>query len=176
MPLGGSDGLGSLGYVRAALEIEEQARAAEIGDARLVLAPGSGGTLAGLLAGLRLIGSSLRPVGIDVGGFWTDFPGLVSKIANDACRVLDLPEVVPPDRVTIMESTYVGRGYAVPTPECEAAIRRLVRSEGILLDPTYTGKAFAGLLDLHRSGHFGDDDPVIFWHTGGLPGLFAGRL
>lgn len=57
-----------------------------------------------------------------------------------------------------------------------AAIRRLAQLEGFLLDPTYTGKAFAGLLDLHASGYFGDEEPVIIWHTGGLPGLFAGRV
>jgi 1-aminocyclopropane-1-carboxylate deaminase/D-cysteine desulfhydrase-like pyridoxal-dependent ACC family enzyme len=57
-----------------------------------------------------------------------------------------------------------------------AAIKQLLREEGLVLDPTYTGKAFAGLLDLHASGYFGDDDPVIFWHTGGLPGLFTGRV
>ena len=173
IPLGGSNGLGTLGYVRAALEIAGQAEHMGIADARIVLAAGSGGTLAGLVAGLRLIGSPLRPVGIDVGSFWTDFPGLVVRLANDAYRLLGVPEVIGTADVELIETTYVGRKYGAPTPESEDAIRRLVRSEGVLLDPTYTAKAFAGLLDLLETGRLGDEEPVIFWHTGGLPGLFA---
>ncbi len=173
VPLGGSNGLGSLGYVRAALEIEEQVQAAGIADAWIVVATGSGGTLAGLLAGLRTVGSSLRVVGVDVASIWLDYPGLVTRIANDSLGLLDVPGQVEPADVSLIEGTYVGRGYAVPTKGGTAAIERLARSEGILLDPTYTGKACAGLLDLHASGHFGAGEPVIFWHTGGLPGLFA---
>jgi D-cysteine desulfhydrase len=176
VPLGGSNELGSLGYVRAALEIEEQAKIAGVADAWIVIATGSGGTLAGLLAGLQHIGSSLRLIGIDVASIWTSYPELVARIANDALELLGSPAGVEPVDVVLIERTYVGRGYAVPTSEGTAAIRRLAQSEGILLDPTYTGKAFAGLLDLHASGHFGDEEPVIFWHTGGMPGLFAGRV
>jgi D-cysteine desulfhydrase len=176
VPLGGSNGLGSVGYVRAALESEEQAKDAGVADAWIVVTTGSGGTLAGLLAGLQLIGSSLRLIGIDVASIWTSYPELVARIANDALELLGLPALVEPADVALFERTYVGRGYAVPTPGGMAAIRRLAQSEGLLLDPTYTGKAFAGLLDLHASGHFGDDDPVIFWHTGGMPGLFTERV
>jgi D-cysteine desulfhydrase family pyridoxal phosphate-dependent enzyme len=176
VPLGGSNGLGSIGYVRAALEIEEQAKSAEIGDAWIIVATGSGGTHAGLLAGLRLIGSSLRLVGIDVASIWTSYPELVARIANDSLELLGLTALAEPADVALIEHTYVGRGYAVPTREGMAAIRRLVRSEGLLLDPTYTGKAFAGLLGLDASGHFGGDEPVIFWHTGGMPGLFTERI
>jgi len=176
VPLGGSNGLGSLGYVRAALEIEEQAKIAGVADAWVVVATGSGGTLAGLVAGLQLIGSSLRLIGIDVASIWTNYPELVARIANDALELIGLPASVEPADVSLIERTYVGRGYAVPTSDGMAAIRRLAQAEGYLLDPTYTGKAFAGLLDLHASGHFGNEEPVIFWHTGGLPGLFAGRL
>ncbi len=176
VPLGGSNGIGTLGYIRAAIEIDEQAREAGISDAWIVVAAGTGGTLAGLLMGLRLIGSGLRPIGIDIGSFWSDFPGLLSRLANDAVTILGMPAVVEAADAAVIEGTYVGRGYAVPTPECEDAIRRLVRSEGFLLDPTYTGKAFAGLLDLHANAYFAEDDPVIFWHTGGLPGLFSGRM
>ncbi len=175
VPLGGSNGLGSVGYVRAALEIEEQAHAAGVADAWIVVATGSGGTLAGLLAGLHAIGSSLRLVGIDVAKIWTNYPELVARLANEALELIGLSEDVGPGDVSLIENTYVGQGYAVPTSEGTAAIESLARSDGVLLDPTYTGKAFAGLLDLHATGHFGEGDPVIFWHTGGLPGLFAGR-
>jgi D-cysteine desulfhydrase len=173
IPLGGSNGLGSIGYLRAALEIEEQAEAAGISDAWIVVATGSGGTLGGLVAGLRAIGSSLRLVGIDVAGIWMSYPDLVARIANDSLELLGLPATVVPTDISLVETAYVGRGYAVPTSEGTAAIKRLARTEGLLLDPTYTAKAFAGFLDLHQAGHFGDDDPVIFWHTGGLPGLFT---
>lgn len=173
VPLGGSTGLGSLGYVRAALEIEEQARSAAVSDARVVLAAGSGGTLAGLWAGLQLIGSNLRPLGIDIGSFWDDFPALVCRIANDTCDLLGAPSSFKAADVPLVESTYVGSGYAVPTSKGAAAAERLATTEGVLLDPTYTAKAFAALLDLLPSGRLGDDDPVIFWHTGGLPGIFA---
>ena len=175
VPLGGSNGIGSIGYVRAALEIEEQAKSAGLEDAWIVVATGSGGTLAGLLAGLQVIGSSLRLIGIDVASIWKNYPELVARIANDALELLGLPASLDPADVSLIERTYVGRGYAVPTDDGTAAIERLVQSEGLLLDPTYTGKAFAALLDLHGSGHFGDEEPVIFWHTGGLPGLFAER-
>ena len=176
IPLGGSNGLGSVGYVRAAIEVDEQARTAGLGDAWIVVATGSGGTLAGLVAGLKTIGSSLGLIGIDVASIWKDYPELVARIGNDALELLGLPASVVPADVSLIENTYVGRGYAVPTDEGMAAIKRLARSEGLLLDPTYTGKAFAGLLDLVAAGPFGDRDPVIFWHTGGLPGLFAGHL
>jgi D-cysteine desulfhydrase len=96
VPLGGSNGLGSVGYVRAALEIEEQTKIAGVADAWIVVATGSGGTLAGLLAGLRLIGSSLRLIGIDVASIWTSYPELVARIANDALELLGLPERVEP--------------------------------------------------------------------------------
>ncbi len=173
VPLGGSTGLGSLGYVRAALEIEEQAHAAGVPDARVVLAAGSGGTLAGLWAGLQLIGSTIRPLGIDIGNFWNDFPGLVARIANDACDLLGEPASFKAADVPLVESAYVGPGYAIPTSKGDAAAEWLATTEGVLLDPTYTAKAFGALLDLLPSGRLGDDDPVIFWHTGGLPGIFA---
>jgi D-cysteine desulfhydrase len=176
IPLGGSNGLGSVGYLRAALELEEQAKHVGVEDAWLVVATGSGGTLAGLLAGLRTIGSRVRLIGIDVARIWKNSPQLVARMANDALGLLGLSAIVEPANVTLIEGTYVGLGYAVPTEEGVAAIRHLLREEGLLLDPTYTGKAFAGLLDLQASGQFGDNDPVIFWHTGGLPGLFAGRV
>lgn len=173
VPLGGSTGLGSLGYVRAALEIEEQAREIGAADARVVLAAGSGGTLAGLWAGLQLIGSGLKPLGIDIGNFWRDFPGLVCRIANDSCGLLGAPSSFRAADVQLVESVYVGSGYAVPTAKGAAAAEKLAVTEGVLLDPTYTAKGVAALFDLLPSGRLGDDEPVIFWHTGGLPGIFT---
>ncbi len=168
IPVGGHTWTGALGYVRAAVEIDEQARG--IGDAWLVVAAGSGGTLAGLLAGLRLVGSRLRPLGIDVGNLWKDFPASVACLAGAVCARLGEPLAFAPDDVPLVERTYVGEAYGRPSAAGNAALEQLARAEGILLDPVYTAKAFAGLLGEAR--RFGAG-PVVFLHTGGAPALFA---
>jgi D-cysteine desulfhydrase family pyridoxal phosphate-dependent enzyme len=173
IPVGGHSWRGCLGYVRAAVEIHEQARELGIENAWLVLAAGTGGTLAGLLAGLTLLGSPLRPLGIDVGRLWKAFPASIAHMAGKLCARLGEPRPFRPQDVPLIEGTYVGEGYAMPSAQCHAAIRRLARLEGLFLDPIYTGKAFAGLLDLVAKGELGRDEPLIFLHTGGLPGLFA---
>jgi D-cysteine desulfhydrase len=139
----------------------------------VVTAAGSGGTLAGLLAGLRLAESELRPLGIDVGGLWKDFPVAIANVAGEVCARLGSPITFTPEQVPLIEETYVGEAYGVPSEGCIAAIRRLAAAEGLIIDPVYTGKAFAGMLDLAERGELGDDDPVIFVHTGGQPALFA---
>jgi len=171
IPVGGHTWLGALGYVRAAIEIDEQARGLGVGDAWLVVAAGSGGTLAGLLAGLRLAGSRLRPLGIDVGKLWKDFPASVAHLASEVCARLGEPHTLDPALVPLVEATYVGEAYGRPSDAGNAALQRLARAEGILLDPVYTAKAFAGLLG--ETARFGRDEPVVFLHTGGLPALFA---
>jgi 1-aminocyclopropane-1-carboxylate deaminase/D-cysteine desulfhydrase-like pyridoxal-dependent ACC family enzyme len=173
IPAGGHSWRGCLGYVRAALELDEQARGLGIDDVWLVLAAGTGGTLAGLMAGLRLCGSSLRPLGIDVGRLWKGFPRSIAGLANELCTCLGQPGAFEAGGVPLIESRYVGERYGVPSRAGTAAAQRLARLEGIILDPIYTGKAFAGLLDLVESGQLGRDEPVIFLHTGGLAGLFA---
>jgi D-cysteine desulfhydrase len=171
IPVGGHTWLGALGYVRAAVEIHEQANGLGVGDARLVVAAGSGGTLAGLLAGLRLVGSHLRPLGIDVGKLWKAFPASVARLATEVCAHLGEPQAFAPADVPLVEATYVGAAYGQPSEAGRAALERLARAEGILLDPVYTAKAFAGLLG--ESARFGPGHPVVFLHTGGLPALFA---
>ncbi len=173
IPVGGHNALGCLGYVRAALEIDEQARRLEIERAWLVVAAGSGGTLAGLMAGLALADSSLRLAGIDVGKLWKAFPASIAHLAGEICDRLGSSHPFQAGQVPLIEGRYVGPGYALPMPECQAAIRCLARAEGILLDPVYTGKAFAGLLDLVRRKELGGSEPVIFLHTGGTPALFT---
>jgi len=171
IPVGGHTGLGALGYVRAAVEIHEQANGLGVGDAWLVVAAGSGGTLAGLLAGLRLLGSRLRLLGIDVGKLWKAFPAAVAHLAGDVCARLGEPRVFEPADVPLVEATYVGAAYGQPSEAGRAALERLARAEGILLDPVYTAKAFAGLLG--EVARVGRGEPVVFLHTGGLPALFA---
>ena len=173
IPVGGHTWLGCLGYVRAALEIDQQARDLGIANAWLIMAAGTGGTLAGLLTGFTLIDSFLRPVGIDIGKLWKGFPNSIASLCSTISVHLDQPRHFKPQQIPLIESTYVGEGYAKPTTQCLQAIKQLARLEGILLDPVYTGKAFAGLLDLAAKGNLGRDESIIFLHTGGYPALFA---
>jgi D-cysteine desulfhydrase family pyridoxal phosphate-dependent enzyme len=173
IPVGGHTWLGALGYVRAALEVDEQARSLGIGGAQLVVAAGSGGTLAGLIAGLRLCGSGLRPLGIDVGRLWKAFPADVARLAREVSERLGEPCEFEAAAIPLIEDRYVGGAYGRPSEAGGAALERLARTEGVLLDPVYTAKAFAGLLDLVAAGRLGRAEPVIFLHTGGLPALFA---
>jgi len=173
IPVGGHSWRGCLGYVRAALEIEAQARNLGIENACLVLAAGSGGTLAGLLAGLTLLGSRLRLLGIDVGKLWKGFPASLARLTGEICARLGEERTFAAEDIPLIEETYAAPRYGIPSPGCREAIRQLARAEGILLDPVYTGKAFAGLLDLAQKGQLGAGEPIIFLHTGGLPALFA---
>lgn len=172
IPVGGHNWLGCLGYVRAALEIDEQARRAGIENAHLVVAAGSGGTMAGLLAGLALGKSKLRLLGVDVGKLWKGFPDSIASLAAEICSRLDDPHRFTPEQVPLIEGVYAGDRYGVPSPEGNSALQKAARLEGLLLDPVYTAKAFAGMLGEMEQGRFGRNDPVIFLHTGGLPVLF----
>jgi len=173
IPVGGSSWRGCLGYVRAAVEVDSQARALGIEKAHLVVAAGTGGTLAGLLAGLTLLDSSLSLLGIDVGKLWKGFPASLAHLTGEICSHLGTKRVFKPEEIPLLEGTYAVPKYGVPSQACQDAILRLARTEGILLDPVYTGKAFAGMLDLLEKGRLGLNEPIIFLHTGGLPALFA---
>lgn len=173
IPVGGYSWRGGLGYVRAAVEIQLQARGLGIDNGYLVLAAGTGGTLAGLLAGLTLMDSSLHLLGIDVGKLWRGFPVSLARLATEICARLGAKHVFEPGQIPLLEGMYTGLKYGVPSLAGQDAILRLARTEGILLDPVYTGKAFAGLLDLVEKGGLGSNEPIIFLHTGGLPALFA---
>jgi D-cysteine desulfhydrase family pyridoxal phosphate-dependent enzyme len=173
IPVGGYSWRGCLGYVRAAVELDAQARVLGIEKAHLVLAAGTGGTLAGLLAGLTLMDSSFSLLGIDVGKLWKGFPTSLARLTGEICRRLGAKRVFKPGEIPLLEAVYADPKYGVPSPGGQDAIRQLARMEGILLDPVYTGKAFAGMLDLIDKRELGANEPVIFLHTGGLPALFA---
>lgn len=173
IPVGGHNWLGGLGYVEAAFELHEQACALGIENARVIVPAGSGGTLAGLMAGLALANSNLRLLGIDVGRLWKGFSASIARLAEDICNHAGQPHLFKPGSVPIIENAYVGEMYGTPSKEGLNAIRWLARKEGVLLDPVYTGKAFAGLIDLLEKKRLGDNEPVIFIHTGGVPALFA---
>jgi L-cysteate sulfo-lyase len=162
IPIGGSTPLGALGYVRCAHELRAAAPDLEL----VVIASGSGGTHAGLAAGL---GDHRCVYGVDVGAR----PGLaaaVQVLAADTARLADLPE---PIETTVIDSTQVGAGYAAQTAACREAIRLAARLEGLVLDPVYTGKALAGLIAARRRGALAPSGCIVFVHTGGLPAIFT---
>jgi L-cysteate sulfo-lyase len=174
-PVGGHNMTGCMGYVRAALELQEQIKDKGFEDERITVltACGTGGTLAGLLAGFKLLAMPMKVLGIDVGKLWKAFPASIARITTELCQAFGPMGKIQPAEVPLVEGKYVGQGYAVFDMAAAEAITILARSEGVLLDPVYTGKAFAGLLDMVRKGQFGQEDHIIFLHTGGAPGLWA---
>ena len=164
IPVGGASVTGALGYVDAARELTGQL--AEPLD-WIVVADGSGGTHAGLLAGLD---GPTRILGIDV-GTRPDLDKRVPELAAATAAAVDRP---CPNSEVHIDHTRFGAGYGKPTPECLEAIRAAARLEGLILDPVYTGKAMAGLIGWIREGRFTEHQSVLFWHTGGAPALFAG--
>jgi D-cysteine desulfhydrase family pyridoxal phosphate-dependent enzyme len=161
MPVGGSTPLGALAYVDAAGEL--LAQLGRLPD-WIVVADGSGGTHAGLLAGLP---ASVRVLGVDVAR--PPVP-LVEHVAALAAATAELARRPAPASPPIVVD-HAGPGYALPSDEAEAALRRAARAEGLVLDPVYTGKAMAGLIAAVRARSVGGT--VVFWHTGGAPALFA---
>lgn len=172
MPVGGHTVTGCLGYVNAAIELHQQVEQLGIEEATVITAVGTGGTLAGLMAGFHLLNSPLKLLGIDVGKLWKTFPVSIARLASQLCAVLGQPHTFQPTDVPMIERTYVGPGYAVLTNETTAVIHQLAHTEGIILDPVYSGKAAAGMVHLARNAHF-PNNPLIFLHTGGFPGLWA---
>jgi D-cysteine desulfhydrase len=164
MPIGGASALGALGYVSAADELREQA-AVQLGDIDVVVvAGGSGGTHAGLAAGL---GDLDLVLGVDVGAR----PDLDTVVPDKAAEVAALAGLGA-GQVRV-DRGRVGSGYGAPTEACREAVLLAARSEGLLLDPVYTGKAMAGLIAARADGSIGPATRTIFLHTGGLPALFA---
>ena len=165
IPVGGSVALGSLGYVNAVRELAAQAKDQGVRFDHIVCATGSGGTHAGVALGARLYLPETRVTGVCVD---TDpFAEIVPRLIRETAALLECDLPAGFDAVELLDRT--GPGYAIPSEAGNAAVRTLAAHEGIILDPVYTGKAFAGLLDLCRSGA----DNVLFWHTGGAGGLFA---
>ena len=167
IPVGGASVTGAIGYVDAADELATQL------DGPLdwvIVADGSGGTHAGLLAGLEPGGP--RVLGVDV-GTRPDLDERVPELA--AATAAAIGRAAPRGEVHI-DHTRFGAGYGQPTPECLEALRAAARLEGLILDPVYTGKAMAGLIGWAREGRFTDRQTVLFWHTGGAPALFAGSF
>ena len=172
IPGGGSNPIGALGYVNAALELVTQLNDMGLKATHLVLATGSSGTHAGLLAGLRILNSPLKVIGFGVRAPKEKQEQMVYDLACRTAKLLGHEGAVKREDV-FADCNYVGQGYGLPTPGMVEAVRLLAETEGLLFDPVYTGKGLAGLIDWVRRGHFTSNDTVIFLHTGGSAALFG---
>ena len=165
IPCGGSNALGTLGYVDCAKELASSGTHFD----HIVCAEGSGGTMAGITLGAKLYLPGTRVHGMMVD---TDpFDIITQKLMAEAAELLETDVKVSPEEYELMDMC--GPGYARPSNEGREAIELMASLEGIFLDPVYTGKAFAGLIKLAREGRFRKDENVLFIHTGGAGGLFA---
>lgn len=171
VPLGGSNSVGALGYVVALQELLEQCKNRAIHPTHLVLATGSAGTQAGVLAGVAAAGVDVQVIGITVSRSATRQCQQVRAVLHETCQRIGIRP--PDDAKIICNDGYFAPGYGVVNAGMQRSVRLLAASEAILLDPVYTGKAMAGMIDLIEQGVFQPHDVVIFLHTGGAAGLFA---
>jgi len=172
IPGGGSNTTGALGYVNCAFELLSQVDSTSMKIDHIVHATGSCGTQAGLVAGLRAMNAPIPLLGISVRAPREAQEANVYKLAAATAEKLGCPGVVKPEDVRA-NSDYVGPGYGFPAESTIEAIEMFAQLEAILLDPVYSGKGAAGLIDLIRQGHFKKGERVVFLHTGGSAALFG---
>jgi D-cysteine desulfhydrase family pyridoxal phosphate-dependent enzyme len=175
IPVGGSNGIGAVGYVVAMLELMEQLRASGQRVDHMVFGSSSGGTQAGMMLGARIAGFPGRVTGLSIDKNdpeHFEYEIEVAQIANEAAQYVGSDVRLTRDEIEVVYG-YKGEGYGVVGDLEREAIRLLARTEGIILDPVYAGRAFGALLDLIRQGRFQRGETVLFWHTGGAPALFA---
>ena len=165
IPCGGSNAVGTLGYVACAEEIAQQGLRFD----HIVCAEGSGGTMAGLALGAKLFLPGTRVHGMMVDS--DPFEEITPRLMRETAQLLDADVTVTDADFTLRD--VCGPGYAVPSEEGGAAVRLMAEQEGLFLDPVYTGKAFGGLVAMAREGAFTKEDNVLFLHSGGAGGLFA---
>ena len=168
IPYGGSNTIGALGYLNAMVELKDQGLEPDW----IVFATSSGGTQAGLILGAHITGFRGKILGISIEHSSDPFSAQIADLVNKTVDELGYDWSVTSREVLINDS-YCQAGYGVLTSAEIEAVNLLARTEGILLDPVYTGRAAAGLLDLIRKGFFRPEEKVLFWHTGGTPALFA---
>ena len=181
LPIGGSlvegsmdQPWGSIAYVKAFAELLEQATADGVRIDSVVLATGSGSTQAGLLVGARLLSPSTRIVGVTVYASKQKMTEYVRTISDATIQQLGVSVELLDEDIIVFED-YLKDGYGVFNEDVGGALRLVAESEGVLLDPVYTGKAMAGMLDLMKKDYFGDGENVVFLHSGGTPALFPYR-
>jgi D-cysteine desulfhydrase len=172
IPGGGSNPIGATGYVACAQEIQNQLFEQHLRIDRLVVPSGSSGTHAGLLTGFVGCNMNIPIVGIGVSRDPQDQNPLVYDLVQRTAERVGIRENIPMEAV-VSFGEYWRPKYSVPNKKMVEAVSLAAKTEGILLDPVYTGKAMAGLIDLSRSGYFRKGENVLFVHTGGSPGLYA---
>lgn len=171
IPGGGSNAVGALGYVDCAREIVVQADERDLKIDRIVTATGSAGTHAGLVAGLAVMGADIPVLGIGVRAPKEKQEANVLKLARETAALLGHPDRIRDDMV-VADCDYVGEGYGLIDGAVIEALKLAARTDGIVLDPVYTGKAMKGLIALAKRGKF-YGETVVFLHTGGAQGLFG---
>jgi L-cysteate sulfo-lyase len=172
IPGGGSNRVGALGYVSCAQELMQQADEMGLRIDRIVTATGSAGTHAGLVVGLHGMNAGVPVLGIGVRLPRPQQEANVHRLAEATAEYVGVKGGIPRDAV-VANCDYVGAGYGIPTQGMAEAVQMLAREEGILLDPVYSGKAMAGMIDLIRKGELGAGQTIVFLHTGGAVGLFG---
>lgn len=174
IPGGGSNEIGALGYVNCALELLQQVNSAGLHIASVVHGTGSAGTQAGLVTGFSGSNSLIPVLGIGVRAAREQQEANVFNLADRTAHKLGIPGAVKREDV-VANCDYVGEGYGIPAASTLEAIELFARYEGILLDPVYSGKGAAGLIDLIRKGQLQKGENVVFLHTGGSQALFGYR-
>ncbi|HSB78842.1 MAG TPA: D-cysteine desulfhydrase family protein [Candidatus Methylomirabilis sp.] len=172
IPVGASNEIGAVGFVAALEELDGQLKARKLTVDRVVFASSSFGTQAGLCVGARAVGFTGQLAAIAIDCPRHELQTEVAALALRVIRRLGLEMSLGPEEVVAYDG-YLGAGYAIMGEPEQEAISLVARSEGILLDPVYTGRAMAGMIDLIRKGEFGKDETIVFWHTGGSAALFA---
>ncbi len=172
IPGGGSNAIGATGYVACAQEILDQTFELGLNIDALVCASGSAGTQAGLVTGFYGCNMNIPVVGINVSRAKEEQEYIVYGLVRETADYVGVNFEIPRDAVNCF-GDYVGPGYSLPTPEMAEAVKLVARTEGILLDPVYTGKTMAGLIDLVRQGYFKKENNILFVHTGGSPALYV---
>jgi len=172
VPGGASNAIGALGYVSCAEEILGQLNAMRLPVAHVVVPSGSAGTHAGMVVGMYGANANIPVSGVNVSRTKPVQEEIVHKLAAEVAGKLELNCEIPRDQVVCYDE-YVGPGYSLPTESMVEAVNLFAKTEGILLDPVYSGKAAAGLIDLVRKGNFPKGSNVLFLHTGGSPALYA---
>lgn len=170
VPFGGSDALGAIGYASVVDEIVDQLGREQVGQVHVFHASGSGGTQAGLMLGAHRASRPVQVRGISVLSRRDVLADKVSELVQEGARMLSLDAPLP---MPIIDDQFIGSGYGIPNADVVDTLSLVARTEGVFLDPVYTGKAFSGLIAALRSGAVPREESVVFVHTGGMPGLFA---
>ncbi|MCA1787529.1 MAG: D-cysteine desulfhydrase family protein, partial [Desulfobacteraceae bacterium] len=172
IPVGASNAIGALGYAACAMETMVQLNDIPLKIDHMVLPSGSAGTHAGMVVGMTGMDSGIPVIGMNVSRQKQAQEEIVYGLALETAGKLGITKDIPRDAVVCFDQ-YVGPGYSIPTDAMVEAVKLFAQTEAILLDPVYSGKAAAGLIDLIRKDHFASGANVLFLHTGGSPALYA---